>query len=495
MLREQKRIAIIGGGIMGVSIAHHLSKQISNDITIFERSDSLGGLASAFDYNGTQIDRYYHTVLSSDLSMHNLMKVAGVHEQLHFVETKQGFYDNGEIHPFNTPIDLMSYKPLNLIERFRLGLQVVYAQFQKDWEEIDKIPVRDWLIKISGERVYEKVWKPLLRAKFDTTYNNVPATYIWSRLIRMTSTRQGVTSKEMMCYLEDGYPTLIDALGDKLREAGVTINLSTAIDSIDVQNGQAQGISTSDGGYHPFDIVISTLPSPILANLLPDDADTAFSDKLNSQEYLGVMCPILILKEKLSPYYVLNITDERIPFTAVVETTNLIAPEHVGGNHLVYLPKYLAPNSEILQWSDEKIKSTWMKHFMSMFPDFDQSLIKDFIVQRARYVEPIRPLGTLDQIPSIATPISNLYMGNTAMFYPDLSNGEAVTKFATKLAQQIIAEMPTLPARQATERDETIDAYPETLDKTVVAQVLDLEDTVEIRPDKFRSLEYFPRNV
>lgn len=432
----QPRIAIVGGGIMGVTLAYLLRDL---PVTVYERGSNLGGLAACMEFGGARIDRFYHTILSSDLSMQGLIKEAGVDGKLHFTATKQGFYDRGKLYPFNTPVDLMRYPPLNVFQRFRLGLQVLYAQVESDWRKIDQIPVRDWLIRLSGRAVYNKVWAPLLRAKFDSTASDVPATYIWSRLRRMLGTRQGVTSKEMMCYLEDGYYTLIEGLASLASADGVDFRLNAPIEGIVIEDGVAVGIR-SGGQFIPYDIVISTLPSPILADMLPDAPET-FRARLTKQAYLSVLCPLLILDRSLMPYYVLNITDPSIPFTAVVETTNLIDPQHVGGNHLVYLPKYLAPGGDMARWPDEQVRVEWLKSLRQMFPAFDEVWIRAFILQRARYVEPIRPIGTLDDIPTIQTPVKRLYMGNTAMFYPELGNGEAATQFARKIEAQLRADL------------------------------------------------------
>ncbi len=436
------RVAIIGGGIMGVTLAYKLSQRADLDLTIYERGGDLGGLAGYMMFDGVRMDRFYHTILSSDMSMQNLINDSGVADKLHFTETKQGFYDNGQLYPFNTPVDLMTFPPLNIFQRFRLGLQVLYSQLESDWRKMDDVPVESWLMKVSGRGVYEKVWKPLLRSKFDTTFKDVPATYIWSRLKRMMGTRQGVTSKEMMCYLENGYYTLIEAMGAKCVERGVHILLNTAIEEIVIENGRATGVRTA-GELQPYDIIISTLASPILGGLLPN-APKAFLNQLTEQEYLGVLCPLLILRKSLIPYYVLNITDDTIPFTGVVETTNLIDPQYVKNYHLVYLPKYLAPDNEMFGWSEEKVKTEWMKHLKRMFPAFDEKDIVTFIVQRARYVEPIRPIGTTHQIPSLKTPVERLYMGNTVMIHPDLGNGDAATRFAYKIIEQVLADLPAI---------------------------------------------------
>jgi protoporphyrinogen oxidase len=442
-----RTIAIIGGGIMGVTLAYRLSQR-GMRVTLYERGDNLGGLAGFIPYDGVRMDRFYHTILSSDVTMQGLMEESGVVDKRHFVATKQGFYDKGKLYPFNTPVDFLLFPPLNLFQRFRLGLQIIYAQFgNDDWRRMDTIPVEDWLVKVSGRGVWNKVWKPLLRAKFDSTFEDVPATYIWSRLRRMMGTRKGVTSKEMMCYLENGYYTLIEGLATLCEKNGVEMKLNTAIEEIVIEQGRARGVRTT-AGFTPYDAVISTMQSPIVAQVIPG-APQEFREMLAQQEYLGVLCPMLILKKSLMPYYVLNITDETIPFTAVVETTNLIDPKHVKGHHLVYLPKYLAPGNEMAQWPEEKVRAEWMIHLKRMFPEFDESWITEFFVHRARYVEPIRPMGTLDQIPPIKTPVERFFMGNTVMIYPDLGNGEAVTRYAHKVVDVVLAEAPSWQSTQA----------------------------------------------
>jgi protoporphyrinogen oxidase len=446
-LQSLGHIAVIGGGIMGVTLAYRLSQQGFN-VTVYERGPNLGGLTAYMDYDGLRIDRFYHTILSSDLSMQTLMEESGVADKRHFTSTKQGFYDRGQIYPFSTPVDFLKFPPLNPFQRFRLGLQIIYAQTESDWQKMDVVPVEDWLVKVSGRGVYDKVWKPLLRAKFDTVSGDVPATYIWSRLRRMMGTRKGVTSKEMMCYLENGYYTLVEALAAKAESQGASFHVSAPIERILVEAGRAVGVRVG-GVDHTYDGVISTLASPVLAGLLPD-APAAFTQKLGKQEYLGVLCPLLILRKRLLPFYVLNITDESIPFTAVVETTNLIDPQHVKGYHLVYLPKYIAPDNPMAEWSDEQVKAEWMQYFRQMFPTYDEKDIVAFVVQRARYVEPIRPMNTLDDIPTIQTPVERLYMGNTVMIYPDLGNGEAVTRYAEKVAAQVVADAPQWTRQPAT---------------------------------------------
>jgi hypothetical protein len=74
-----------------------------------------------------------------------------------------------------------------------------------------------------------------------------------------------------------------------------------------------------------------------------------------------------------------------------------------------------------------------------MFPEFRREWIKHVWVHRERLVEPIHPLNSTHLIPSIETPVKNLYLANAAQIYPELTNGESVTRHARKAAGAILA--------------------------------------------------------
>jgi protoporphyrinogen oxidase len=122
----------------------------------------------------------------------------------------------------------------------------------------------------------------------------------------------------------------------------------------------------------------------------------------------------------------------------VIETTAYIDPQYVGGYHLVYLPKYTSPGSEWQNMPDEQIKAIWIEYLERMFPEFDRSHVRYFLVHRERYVEPIHRLNETHLIPPVKTPIENLFLATTAQIYPALTNGESVTRFARETAEEII---------------------------------------------------------
>ena len=69
--------------------------------------------------------------------------------------------------------------------------------------------------------------------------------------------------------------------------------------------------------------------------------------KLTKIKYQGIVCASVLMKKSLSNFYVTNITDET-PFTGIIEMSALVDKKEFGGNALVYLPKYVAPDDEII---------------------------------------------------------------------------------------------------------------------------------------------------
>jgi hypothetical protein len=92
--------------------------------------------------------------------------------------------------------------------------------------------------------------------------------------------------------------------------------------------------------------------------------------------------------------------------------------------------------------TDDEVKELWLNQLESMFPQFTRCWIRYFLVQRERYVEPLHPLNGIHLIPSIHTPIKNLYLATNAQIYPSLTNGESICQKAKEISELIISEMP-----------------------------------------------------
>jgi protoporphyrinogen oxidase len=329
----------------------------------------------------------------------------------------------------------LRFPPLGWLDRVRLGLTVLAAQRVRDWRELESISIEKWLLHWSGRNTYENIWRPMLQAKFDGGFDQVPATWIWSRLVRMKSTRNGANQKESAGHLIGGYATMMQAMADQIEQRGGTIYLQTPVQEVIVEDDCAIGMRVH-GEVHRYDATVGTMQAPVFSRLIPGASQT-YRDSLNAQEYLGIICPLLVLSAPLTGYWTINITDNTVPFTGIIETTAYIDPAYVGGHHLVYLPKYTWPGSEWQRKSDEEIKAIWFANLQRMFPAFDPQTVIEFRVHRERYVEPLHGLNEHHLIPSVSTPIRNLFLATTAQIYPALTSGESVSRHAMTAASII----------------------------------------------------------
>ena len=59
------KVAVIGAGVMGLACAYENLKQ-GHEVDLYEADDRVGGMAAHFDFQGLNIERYYHFICKPD---------------------------------------------------------------------------------------------------------------------------------------------------------------------------------------------------------------------------------------------------------------------------------------------------------------------------------------------------------------------------------------------------------------------------------------------
>ena len=336
------RVGIVGGGLMGLATAYRLA-QAGVQVDVMERADGLGGLMSSFDFDGHHVDRFYHVVLPTDDRVLGLAEELGLRDQFRFRPVGVGFWDRERLFSISSTKEFLRFPLLSPLQRLRLGAFVVRCNRRKGHDDLDGMPLLPWLEKQCGKGVVDRLWRPLLDSKFDGRYDDLPATYMWARTRRMAGTRDGA-GREIMGTLEGGYQRMIDALADRIRSLGGSIE--TGMTVTDIEPADGGGATLRAGGEsRRFDLVFSTLLPEQGRRLL--GAEYAAAAPADHCRYLGVLCLIVRTRESVSPYYTLSLTDRSVGLTTVVETTHVTDPASVGG-HLLYVTKYVDPSHELL---------------------------------------------------------------------------------------------------------------------------------------------------
>ncbi|MEL6862401.1 MAG: NAD(P)/FAD-dependent oxidoreductase, partial [Pseudomonadota bacterium] len=381
------------------------------------QDDQPGGLAGSFDVNGTQLEKFYHHWFKSDEHIHDLVAELGREDEIVYRQTKTGSYYANSLFRLSSPLDLLSYTPLSLIGRIRLGLLVFQAQAVKDWRKIEDMKAVDWLISKCGKEVYETVWKPLLAGKFGKYSEEIGAVWMWNKLaLRGGSRDKG--GKEILAYYKGGFAALSRALADQIEEAGGEIHLSTTITKIETEDGALKAIHTDKGVFNAQN-ALSTLPQPVFAEMLQGQADSDYVERLREIDYLGNVCMVLEMNKSLSSTYWINVVDPGFPFVGVIEHTNFEPPEHYGGKHIVYLSKYLPVDTDMYQYNSEQMLDFAMPHLQKMFPELQRDWIAKAHVFRSNYTQPIVRPGYSKLIPDHKTPVDGLWLASMAQIYPE----------------------------------------------------------------------------
>jgi protoporphyrinogen oxidase len=427
-------VGVVGGGILGMTAALRLA-EAGAKVCLYERAPDLGGLVGSFEFDGRPVDRFYHVNLPTDDRVLGLAEELGLRDKFRFRPTKVGFYGQGRLFSMTSPREFLTFPLLSLPERFRLAAFVARCQLIKTHDDLDALPLVDWLERTCGRRVTERLWKPLLDSKFDGRFEDLPATYIWARTKRMSKTREK-SGAEVMGWLEGGYTTLIDAIERRIRELGGEVHPSTQVDQITGGENGATGL-VIDGRYRPFDFVLCTLAPPQAESVLaPELRAHAHAERFR---YLGVACLLLRTKHSISPYYHLNITDRRVPLTTIVETTHVVDPDYVGG-HLVYITRYVDPASDVHEWSPEQVEAEFLRHARTIFPELTDDVIISRKVQRARVTEPVHLVGGAANIPELF-PAPGLALASLAHVYPEISSGQATMGVTNRVVPGILERL------------------------------------------------------
>ena len=197
----------------------------------------------------------------SDLSTRKILKQIGLENELRWVETKTGFYSDGKLYSMSNLIEFFKFPPINLVDKFRLGLTIFAASKIKNWQQLETIPVAEWLTKWSGKRVFEKIWLPLLKAKLGDNYKDTSAAFIWATIQRMYAARKSGLKKEMFGYVTGGYEKINCRFADYLKETGVEIKYHSKVKAVNKQISGKIILLGEDNSSHVFDNVVSTLSS------------------------------------------------------------------------------------------------------------------------------------------------------------------------------------------------------------------------------------------
>ncbi len=393
-------IAIVGAGMTGLVAGYRLSQK-GHGVTIFEKSNDIGGLMGGFKIGKTSLEKAYHHIFSTDNYIIDLAKELNLFNKISWHEEKTALFYEGVVYPFMGIIDLLKFKPLDFISKVRLGLVKIWLQKDNNWQKYENELAYLWMKKWCGEKAYKVIWEPLLRGKFHEKYKEVSMAWLWARIhTRGNSSKLG--------YFEGGFRIMADALAKRIKDKRGEIKLNF-------------NVQTSNFKTEEFDKVLYTGASKEI-------------------DYLGAICVIFTSKQSLSKFYWHNINDNKSPFLAFIQHTNLIDKKQYGGKHVYYMGTYIPNEGGLMDKSDDQIKKQFFDYLKNIFPKFDEKKIEENWVFKFKNAQHIVTKNYKTPIRQMADKLQkNIYQSNFAQIYPEDRGTNFAVREGNKIAKVILS--------------------------------------------------------
>jgi protoporphyrinogen oxidase len=427
---RMKRIAIIGAGIGGMTAAYDLAKN-GNEVTLFEASDHLGGLASGFKKPNWKwsLEIYYHHWFQTDRDILGLIDELGLINNVCFYQPKTVVYHNGNFNPLDSPLSALFFPGFSLVDIARFGFVTLYLRYLSRWQPLEKFTAHEWLRKYYGKKLFELLYEPLLIGKFGQYHQQVNMAWFWARF-KTRTTKLGT--------FEGGLQAFVDQFTEILKTRGVRIRLNSPVNFIQPMPDGSLKVKLSNEEAE-FDQVLVTTSPQIFTRMAPS-LTPEYVNQLNSLKSIGALALILSLKHPLSTkgYYWFNLPKSAgFPFLALVEHTNFVSSENFSGEHILYCGDYLDPAHEYFSLSKAELLNRFIPSLKQINPDFDPSWITESWLSRSTYAQPIPFVNHSANIPGISTPIPDLFFASMSQIYP----WDRGTNYAVQLARQAVQLM------------------------------------------------------
>jgi protoporphyrinogen oxidase len=425
--------AIIGAGPMGLVCALELL-ECGEAVEIFEHDDRIGGMSASFDFDGLPIERFYHFICKPDQPLFALLRELGIEDRVRWTDTRMGLYCAGRLYEWGTPGALLRFDKLGLVDKVRYALHVLYTKNVRDWRALDRVGAIPWLQRWLGRRGYDVLWRRLFQLKFYEYSDHLSAAWLGTRIKRVALSRRGLT-QESLGYLDGGSETLLQALRMAIESRGGRIHLRTGVQRVETRDGAVRAI-IAGGETRPFDRVISTAPIQYVPRLLPDlPAD--FAARIRAIENIPVVCVVLKLRRRLTPYFWMNICDDAIEIPGVVEYSNL---NPGAGPAIVYAPYYMPKTHPKFARPDSAFVAETIGYLRRLNPGFAEDWILATHCHRYEFAQTVCPPGFQDMLPPMRTPIAGFYMADTSYYYPEDRSISESARVGRRLAEVALAD-------------------------------------------------------
>ena len=260
------RIAIIGAGFSGLSVATFLDKT-KFDITLFESSPKIGGRAFSYQdpIQNIHIDNGQHMMMGCytyTLKLFNALKCLDdlyIQNRMHIsYQTRYGSYTFKAMRMLPAPLHLLysmlaDIKPLSLKERFGLLIPSLSLLLPLK-KRLKDVSVLDWLKQCKqSDKAIRFIWEPIAVGTMNDTLDQLSA-YTFKHILHILFIQNAKNPSVILS--KYGLTELLERAIKPL-SGDITFRFER-IQSIE-EEPENYALKTSNAYYH-FDYIVSTVP-------------------------------------------------------------------------------------------------------------------------------------------------------------------------------------------------------------------------------------------
>ena len=275
-----KRVAIVGGGLAGLSAAVQLQEK-GYAVTLFEKRPFLGGRVSSFQHpqTGWEMDNGPHLLIGAYESTRRFLKTIGSASQIDFQPflqttvfdpqfgraTLRSFPFWGKLH---LAVGLFRFKFLSLKDKLGIAAALLKLQQTQETADLDTLTVHQWLIqRKQTPAAITYFWKILCLA----TLNASPEVAGFLPFFRVL--KQAFLSEKQNSVLGFVTTSFEDAFGsaaeNHLKKRDVRIFKYEPVMGIRIDGNRVAALQLKNAFFRKFDYLVLAVPPDGLKKLLP----------------------------------------------------------------------------------------------------------------------------------------------------------------------------------------------------------------------------------
>lgn len=431
------KIAIIGGGLAGLTTAAYLSEEGTLEGTLFERSPQLGGRAFTYEKSGFTLNYGAHAIYALDRhKITTLEKELGLSFSSKQVDKRQVMYSkNGHLTP--APLDFINLMRTDLLKvmqkvRFVGEITAIIAQIHslKNYQTLG-----DYLAQSDAGEDVKELWEHLVCSNFFITPEDARKV---SGITISEYYQNLFLSKRPVNYILGSWAVITNQLKQKIEQSGRwRIGLKEGVESLHYADKQFV-LKTKDQEFS-FDKVIFAMPVQQVVKLLRNTAWEPFLAPYEDNTSTDVMVYDVGLSQVVArPFSYISDMDNKMFISDVSATDHTLVPE---GGQLLQGIAYLGN-----QFNDEDARKSYLdqkteqmeRMFDQHYPGWREAIVVKRVSKKAM-VSSVKNIVENQLLPNRVENIPFYFCGDGCSGKGELA--ERSFSSARNVAQMILQEL------------------------------------------------------